>query len=132
MGGLQYGKNKHIFPSDIINSHCIGMKNRKVLPYQFPFCDILDDLKICKGLESSQQILSVPDFIMDFGKHVLQNKDESSMALSVKGDLSQVYRCHPLCFSYITVFSLLLSFFSCVFLFPNTYLFSVFLALISP
>lgn len=66
------------------------MRNRKVLLYQFLFCDILNDLKICKGPESSQQILSVPDFIMDFDKHVLQTEDESSAALGAKDDLSQV------------------------------------------
>lgn len=61
-----------------------------MLLYQFLFCDILDDLKICKDTESSQQYLSVPDLMMDFGKHVLQNKDESSAALGAKGDLSKV------------------------------------------
>lgn len=61
-----------------------------MLLYQFLFCDILNYLKICKGPESSQQILSVPDFFMDYGKHVLQSKDESSAALGAKGDLSKV------------------------------------------
>lgn len=81
-------KKKHIFPSDVIN--CIGMRNRKMLLYQFLFCDILIFLKICKGPESSQQVLCLPDFFMDFGKHILQNKDESSAALDAKGDSSKV------------------------------------------
>lgn len=96
----------------VINSHSIGMRNRKMLLYQFIFSDILNYLKICKGPESSQQVLSVPDLFMDFGKHILQNKDESSAPLDAKGDLSKVNCCYACYFSYIIIFPLSFSLFS--------------------